>query len=159
MNKIRMAIASLFAAMLLVMSGVSAQAATDNLGCHSYGGRVYNDPSSRLLPRIYADGPGTGCPCYYYLGKGQWSNNYYNFRDVDAFYVGPGYRCISPWGYIYYGNVNGTWFWLVNDSVVLSLYCTAVPGGSSPAGDGPTGGEVANGDESEALPGITPPGA
>lgn len=159
MKRIRIIIAAAIAAALIVLGGASAQAATDRLGCHSYGGWIWNDGRSRLLPRIYAGGPGTGCGKYYNLGKGEWSKNFYDFRDVDAFYVGPGYYCESQWGYRYYGNVNGTWFWLANDGVQLTLLCVASADGRAPAVDGGTTSPEQNGDPSEATVGVAPPGA
>jgi hypothetical protein len=51
-------------------------------------------------------------------------------KDVDAFYVGRGYRCVSQWGYSYYGNIYGTWFWLSSDSVYLVLDCSKMAAGT-----------------------------
>lgn len=115
---------ALVAAVLVVgFTGNTAFAWTDYLVGTSYGGRVYNDPGSNISIEIYASN-GTNYGNYMTLWDGRWSNEYYNFRDTDSFYVKKFAYCVSPWGYYYKGGNSGTWFRLANDQVVLSLYCS-----------------------------------
>lgn len=106
--------------------GVSpAYAYTDNLSCHSYGGKIYLSSLSRMSTDglyVYASGCGHG-----YIPGGNWSSSYYNFRDTDAFFVSEIHYCRSQWGYDYVGGNSGRWFWLNSDSTSLSLNCQFAP--------------------------------
>jgi hypothetical protein len=151
MNRVRVLIAGVFASVMLILTGASAQAATDYHTCHTYGGVVYNDHDSTASIAIYSSGASSSGCGYGSLPRNYRSDNFYNFRDTDAFYVGANWRCKSQYGYNYYGNVKGTWFWLQSDNVFIALTCTKMPVGSyvSPSGD-----DI---DYTDALPGATPP--
>lgn len=124
MKKRLAAVAAVFIA-ALTFGASPAHAYTDNLSCHSYGGKIYLNGDSFMKDDalyIYASGCGHG-----WLPLGRWSSSYYNFRDTDAFWVPRAHRCKSQWGYYYEGGNDGRWFWLNNDSVVLYLDCNFTP--------------------------------
>ena len=126
MNKIRAIIVAFLTGALLVIGGVSAQAATDNLICTQYGGKISVRSDSETGVRVWSSGPTTSpyyCG-YNGVGAGQSSRNYTNMRDVDKFLVGTFWICYSQWGYGYTSNqAGGTWYALASDSVDLVLYC------------------------------------
>ena len=126
MKSVRIALAAMFSAMVLILSGVSAQAATDVNDCVHYGGRISVRSDSESGVKVWSSGS-TAAPyyCGYNgVGPGQVSSNYPNMRDVDKFLVGTFWICYSQWGYGYTSNqAGGTWFILANDSVDLVLYC------------------------------------
>lgn len=91
--------------------------ATDRLGCHSYGGKIYNERDS-----WYGIGLITGC-ANNGVPPGHWSHEYYNSRDVDAFYVGPGAFCENTaTGFRYNGEAT---YVMSSDLVSIHLFCRA----------------------------------
>lgn len=100
-------------------TALQAQAATDFKDCHTYGGKIFNDAGSTKGITVWGSGlTSTGCGGNA-VNPGRWSDWNYNTRDVDKFYVGPAFVCTSQWGHNYYEG----WYTLVDDKVVLSLYC------------------------------------
>lgn len=126
MAKIRVFLVGFLAMALMVLGGVSAQAATDYRICTQSGGKVSVRSDSEAGVKVWSSGPTTSpyyCG-YNGVGVGQLSSNYSNMRDVDKFLIGTYWICYSQWGYGYTSNqAGGTWYSLANDSVGLILYC------------------------------------